>query len=171
MERVVQDVRSAVNGEAWYSALALALALPDICGYVESPRAGSGARYAAWFDREVGPCYSVSVAGSPPVQFLTGNDCYAMRCAFLHQGEFDISDQRAREVLDRFRFVVPKSGVTIHNNRLKNTLQLQVSKFCEDVCVAVESWLVRARGRSDQMQRLAQLASIEFLEYGNQKWP
>jgi len=99
MEYLLHDVRAALRGEAWYSGLALALALaltlPDICGFVESqPGTGSQARYVSWFDREIAPRYLVQLRAGPE-QFLSGRDCYALRCAFLHQGEFDVTDQRA----------------------------------------------------------------------------
>lgn len=165
MDRLVADVRAAVAAESWYSALALTLTLPDICGFVEAPNAGSQARYVQWFDREVAPRYLVAFPGEP-TQFLNGNDCYALRCAFLHQGEFDITDQRARDALRRFRFVVPPPKFFIHNNLIGVTLQLQVSEFCEDICRAVEAWLAAARCNPDHAQRLAQLASIEIYEPG-----
>ena len=167
MEHLVSDVRAAVQARAWYSAVGLALALPDICGFVESlPGTGSQARYATWFDREVGPRYSVSRPDGSVDQFLCGRDCYAFRCAFLHQGDFDVMDQRARQAVERFRFVVPPAGWTIHNNRTGNVLQLQVSNFSEDVCLSVESWLPRARADAAQAQRLAELATIEIAAPG-----
>ena len=163
MDHLVLDIRTAVEREAWYSALGLALALPDICGWVESPSGtGSQKRYVEWFDREVGPRYSVPRPGGLSEQFLTGRDCYALRCAFLHQGDFDVTTQRARQVLENFRFVVPPRGVVIHNNRIHNTLQLQVSIFCDDICAVVDGWLPRARNDAAQVQRLAELATIQI---------
>lgn len=161
MEDLVGDVRTAVRGGAWYSALAQSLAFPDICGFVESPTAGSKARYVAWFDREVAPRYLVQLYDGPK-QFLGGRDCYALRCAFLHQGEFDVTDQRARLVVEQFHFVVPPSGLSIHNNLINDALQLQVANFCEDVCASVEAWLPRARQDSAQTQRLLELARIKI---------
>jgi hypothetical protein len=161
MEHFVSDVRVAVRNEAWYSALGLALALPDICGFVESPPpVRSQARYVTWFDREVGPRYTQSTQGDGGL-FLTGRDCYALRCAFLHQGDFDVTDQHARLALERFHFVVPPPGWTVHCNRFNDSLQLQVSNFCEDICAGVEAWLPRARADAGQKQRLLELATIQ----------
>ena len=61
--------------------------------------------------------------------FLSGADCYALRCAFLHEGRDEITDQRAGEVLDAFAFVVPPAGSAIHSNQNNQTLQLQVDIF------------------------------------------
>ena len=162
MEHLVRDVRRAVMGQIWYGAVGLALALPDICGFVEAAQGtGSQARYVTWFDREVAPRYATARPGGAVEQFLCGRDCYALRCAFLHQGDFDVTDQRARLALEQFRFVVPPNGLVIHNNRINDALQLQVSNFCEDICVGVEAWLPRARSDAGQAKRLLQLATIE----------
>ncbi len=161
MERILSDLRTAVRAEAWHSALALALALPDICGFVEEPNSGSCARYAAWFDRELRQRYT-RIHDGVAQTFLNGHDCYALRCAFLHQGDFDVTDQRARQALESFRFVVPRPGLTVHNNLSGRALQLQVSIFCEDVCQAVERWLARARINPHLSHRLANLATVEI---------
>jgi hypothetical protein len=81
----------------------------------------------------------------PLFTFLSGGDCYALRCAYLHQGEFGVLDQRARKALDEFRFTVPGDGL-VHNNRTDGALQLQVDIFCEQLCVAVEAWLASVAG-------------------------
>ena len=74
--------------------------------------------------------------------FLSGEDCYALRCAFLHQGSDDISHQRARTVLEKFSFVVRKGTMRIlHTSLDKKKLELQVDSFCEDICRAAEKWI------------------------------
>ena len=40
MERFTNAVIKSLATENWYSALSLALTLPDICGKVEQPEAG-----------------------------------------------------------------------------------------------------------------------------------
>ena len=162
MERLLEDIRRAVSCEAWYAALALALVLPDICGFVDGALQGSGARYADWFDRHVSGRYG----GAGGQQFLSGDDCYALRCAYLHQGDFDITDQRAQRALSRFRFVVPPATWTVHNNLIDDTLQLQVSNFCEDMCEAVDGWLPSISADPSKATRLAKLALIEIHEPG-----
>jgi hypothetical protein len=147
MQRFIKAVRKSVADANWYSALSLALLLPDICGYLETPEEQSGVRYARWFQQWLERQYSgfvpdvnssASHAGTVRV-FLSGEDCYALRCALSHEGSDNITAQRARQAIERFVFIVPKSG-TFHKNLFKDTLQLQVSIFCEDICAAVEAW-------------------------------
>ncbi len=72
---------------------------------------------------------------------MQGEDCYALRCALLHEGTDDISEQRAQEVLENFKFVVPPDGLIVHNNQSGKALQLQVDIFCRDICASVLDWL------------------------------
>lgn len=86
---------------------------------------------------------------------MAGGDFYALRCAFLHQGEFEVEQQRARDILNRFHMTMP-GPFSMHNNfsgnmdeqgRLTNgVLQLSVDRFCEEVCAAVEVWLIDVNG-------------------------
>ncbi len=69
--------------------------------------------------------------------FLFGKDCYALRCALLHEGVENIGEQRAREVLKSFRFI--KSGVAlVHRNQYNDMLQLQVNEFARDIISGIE---------------------------------
>ena len=98
MRHLLTAINASIAQQNWYAALSLTLALPDICGWLEDPSAPTQDRYVSWFDR--------FVAGNYESFFLSGRDCYALRCAFLHEGREEIITQRAREVLDRFQFTV-----------------------------------------------------------------
>lgn len=123
------------------AALSLSLILPDICGGLETPGEGSKARYVRWFTRWVQPRYTRKVGPAAQCHvFLSGEDCYALRCALMHSGTADISLQPARKALEDFEFVVPPPGFTIHCNQRDETLQLQVDIFCQDMSDAVDAW-------------------------------
>jgi hypothetical protein len=100
---------------------------------------------------------SVSLDGKP---LLTGSDCYALRCAYLHEGEMDITSQSAQMILDKFAFTEPRPPDLLHGGRFNNLLQLQVDIFCEDVCRAVEDWLSGVAGNPDIQARIAALPKI-----------
>lgn len=166
MQHFIDDIRLAVRNKTWYTALCSSLVLPDICGSIENPSSGSQLRYSTWFDREVGKQYYVSQRDGSNEQFLFGRDCYALRCAFLHQGEFDVSDQRAKIALEKFQFTVPPDGWEVHNNKIGNALQLQVSCFCEDICFGVESWMERINRDPVMSKRISELARISIHKAG-----
>ena len=137
MERFTSAVYLALDNENWYGALAVALTLPDICGRLENPDSGSKQRYVAWFDR-----YMLDRYSHPrfPHVFLCGEDCYALRCSYLHEGGNNIEEQRARKALRDFHFIAPRPGATIHLNQYNDTLQLQTDIFCRDICDGVQRW-------------------------------
>lgn len=164
MERFTKAVRLAIANQNWYGALLIALTLPDICGWLENPNHKTQVRYEKWWKSYVQSKYSPIIAGQQCI-FLGGRDCYALRCSYLHQGGNDITDQKAREVLERFQFVTPGQIVSMHCNRFDNRLQLQVDVFCEDVCLGVEEWVKKVvDSRPAVQQRLKSLLTIDPLE-------
>jgi hypothetical protein len=169
MLHLVEGVRHAITGKSHYAALGLALALPDIAGWVETPsppggRGNSQARYSRWFTANVQPTYTSRIGANREEHvFLNGDDCYALRCAYLHSGEFDTTDQRARKALDEFVFIVCPLGVSFHRNQSNRRLQLEVPTFCEDMARAVEKWIPTLTD-ADMLGRLAGLALIQTLD-------
>lgn len=142
----IHAARKAVADKNWYGALSLALTLPDLAASLEDADGKtSGRKFAAWFDVWM-PSYSQGQVRSafgkdlqiPPM--MTGNDCYALRCAVLHNGTDDIEEQRARETLRRFNFTFGGEGVEVHRNRNGDVLQLEVGIFASEICDACERW-------------------------------
>lgn len=168
MHDFVEAVAASLMAKNYYAALVGALVLPDICGKLADPDAGSRKRYEAWVERYLTPTYSIR--GSEPDDdgivrpkhvFLTGGDCYALRCAVLHEGVDATAEHRAAIALTRFRFVLPStSGGTMHCNQSGSVLQLQVDLFCTDIIAAVEMWLFDVAERVVIQERLANLMQI-----------
>lgn len=142
MQNFIEATRKAINNKNWYGALFIALTLPDICGKLEFPELSSEKRYKDWFDRYMGAKYQYN-----DNIFLSSNDCYALRCALLHEGSDDITQQRCQKVLEKFLFISEGPHCNymqnnyVNSQRVKTTLQLRVDKFCEDICDSVELWL------------------------------
>lgn len=166
MQELVTSVRNAIAQRNWYAALSLALALPDICGFLESPNDGSQRRYVAWCDQFLLPRYTRAIGPNREQHvFLSGQDCYALRCAFLHEGSDDVTRQRARQALESFVFVEPPNGGVIHCNQANARLQLQVDIFCNDVCAGVDQWVQTVlaaqpdiQARTNELLRVRSLA-------------
>jgi hypothetical protein len=159
MKRFTDSIRKSVECKNWYGALSMALMLPDICGRLEKPCMGSQARYIAWFQQWLELKYTGFLGpGREKHVFLCGEDCYALRCSYLHEGGNNIEEQRVRKALDDFHFIIPKSSHTVHMNQFNNSLQLQVDIFCIDVADAVDSWdsqvAKNSRDIEDRMREL-----------------
>jgi hypothetical protein len=161
MQHLLQSVTAAVAQRNWYAAVSTALAVPDICGWLEDPAAGSQNRYVAWFDRFVGPEYIREIGPDRERHvFLSGRDCYGLRCAFLHEGREEIVSQSAREALERFQFTVAPPTWTVHCNQLGSKLQLQVDIFCAQIVAGGERWLVEVGSQPEVGARMPSLLRI-----------
>lgn len=166
VKRLTDAVRNSVAERNWYSSLALALALPDILGFLESPSANSQRRYVGWCDRFLVPRYtSRTKAKGIEHVFLSGEDCYALRCAFLHEGSDDIVHQTARKALESFLFIEPPPSGSFHCNQSNAKLLLQVDIFCRDICDGVDDWSSTVLAAQPEIQvRALELLTIRSME-------
>ena len=161
MDDLIKALESSVANKNWYGSLFVALSVPDICGYLESPTERSQARYERWFEKYMLPKYSSCVGPSrTPHVFLLPSDCYALRCALLHEGRGDITEQLAREALDRFHFIEPPPSGLIHCNQINNVLQLQVDIFCNDVLSGLRKWLQDIQNVPNVEQRIGNILKV-----------
>lgn len=160
MKRFTDSLKSSVENQDWYVALTSALTLPDVCSRLADPTKRSSIRYAAWFQVWMAPGYTSVLPRIGEHCFLTGDDCYALRCSYLHEGGGNIEGQAARKALDSFHFVAPRPGYRIHRNRLGNTLQLQVDLFCMEMADAVERWSASVAADEEVQFRMLSLLKI-----------
>ena len=159
MDRFIDAIHTSPATQNWYAALYLSLTLPGICARLESNnRKTNRNKFVAWFDKYLASKYRPQIGADREMHvFLSGNDCYALRCAMLHEGESNIASQQCREVLERFHFTVVGS----HCNQINSVLQLDVPTFCTDVCNAVESWFQDFKAsHTDKLTRIDELVSV-----------
>ncbi|MDI6742890.1 MAG: hypothetical protein QMD11_09125 [Smithella sp.] len=131
MKEFLEQIRETLDSGQFYLALFCCLALPDICGAISSEDGlASGSKYKAWFDRYVSPKYNGN---------LDGSNCYAFRCAALHQGRAEHNNLGYRRIL----FIDPVSSpeIQMHNNILNDALNLDVRLFCADILESVQQWI------------------------------
>ncbi len=162
MKRFTNSIRMSLKNKNWYGALVMALTLPDVCGKLEYPHEQSSKkRYIDWFRKWLQPEYTPRVGTNQEERvFLSGEDCYALRCSYLHEGHANIDDKKARNSLDSFHFTKPVPGLYVHNNKIDNVLQLQVDVFCEDIVNAVDEWRDSRRGNEETEERIGKLLII-----------
>ncbi|WP_237154456.1 hypothetical protein [Oryzibacter oryziterrae] len=140
MLRFTSAIERSLLTENWYSALAMSLLLPDICGKIDNPSLSSTKRYVRWYEHWLQPLYTV---GGGDVM-LSGADCYALRCSLMHEGSGNVEKQPVAERVGKFVFCKPARGLIIHCNSIDDILQLQVDIFANDMCAAVKAWHVSA---------------------------
>ena len=162
MKELIDAIKICLQNENWHAALFVTLALPDICGSLENPNLKkSEERYIKWFNKYLSAKYIHEVGAEHKVHvFLTGEDCYALRCAYLHEGTGEITGQRCQQVLDNFRFTTDSSHRNYISTKTGRTLQLQVKMFCEEFCEAANRWLADVSTDSDIQKRISKMLKI-----------
>lgn len=154
MQNFFDSVTDAISKGNWYAALYIAITLPDICSAIEYGQT-TGPRYCAWFEKYL-PQYQ---------GFLSGEDCYALRCSLLHEGQANITSQRIRQVLEHFIFLTEGA----HRGLIKNSdvghgtesfLVLNTQKFCGEMVAAATNWLTDMEINQDAQGRLANTIKI-----------
>lgn len=130
MREFLNQIESALQANLFYVSLLASLAVPDICGAINSEDGlATSDKYADWFDQYVGMAYA---------QFFNGEDCYKFRCSFLHQGSSQHSDARYSRIL----FVEPTASSNIyHCNIINDALNIDVRVFCRDIITGALQWL------------------------------
>jgi hypothetical protein len=136
MRDLLDQIQAANRSGLYYISLLSALLVPEICSALESSNGeAEGKKYAAWFDKNVSPRYTVR--GSPT---LSGWDAYRFRCRMLHQP----TAQLPSSPLSRLIFVESgTNGIDAHNNRIFDILNIDVRRFIEDIVEAGLLWLDR----------------------------
>jgi hypothetical protein len=143
MENYLNSLQQLIVQCNWPACLIISLTLPDICAkHITRYQGGSQARYSQWFNEYMLHNYKHEIGADHEVHvFLSGDDCYALRCSLLHEGSTSISHQSARDVLDDFEFVTPPvRGGSIHNNQFNTKLQLQIDVFSKEILDACTKW-------------------------------
>jgi hypothetical protein len=101
MNHLTSSIRKSIATKNWYSAIAISLSLPDISSKITYGTKSSGKKYVKWFVEYVGHFYRTNYSknqlemakkygagnyeGMLKGTRLSGNDCYALRCAYLHE--------------------------------------------------------------------------------------
>jgi len=97
LQTLINDMNKALDNDCFFSALSLALTMPDICGHAKYPtEPSSKKRYTAWYDEYVG-AYDQCPGEEGKMPYLSGEVVYQLRCSFLHQGNPNIDKDKIRE--------------------------------------------------------------------------
>lgn len=162
------DAVKAYQGDAFLSAISLALTIPDICGERSYPDESVGSRYEKWFNKYVAHNYlgpdatddmnEVSTASNcseraetvPECCYFSGGDCYQLRCVYLHEGSNAPHTDRKKTIYNVIQFrVFDDSGNCDHTGSLEESsdgeifrqIDLDLCKFIECMDAGVDSFL------------------------------
>jgi hypothetical protein len=163
MQQFVSAIEQALTDQNWTAALFISLSLPDICSRLQSEDDRTdGKKYASWFDQYLSSVYKVNIPGGGTHTFMSGDDCYVLRCSLLHQGFSDVSHQKKKGVLDRFYF----TSLPQHRIQIAATLHLNMALFCREMTDGVNVWLKWfAEEHKDKLYKLEDMLQVHVANY------
>lgn len=196
MQRFVDSIRKAVKDENWFSAIFIALAMPDICGNLEDPSVGNvGKKYRKWFNQYLKDKYDHenewerrlnidpstakvlidNAKGNANVQQYINDQKkqkIERKCRFTAQDCYKfrcacLHAGMAKSERGPINLTPPMSnGSIVHMAIINGDLQLQIDIFCEDVCKAVEVWINKNESNHDIQSRIKELIAVEPIIIG-----
>jgi hypothetical protein len=171
LKRLVDGVTIAGRCGAWHAALALALALPDICAAAEGLPDGRK-RYKDWVEAYV----QTKGRLTNFLKSLDGSGLYALRCAFLHVGDSDITKQQegAKSFLEKIELLesadVSRDGIIrFYPQRpdrpgrpgQRARIYIPVGALCDAILHGVDCWANATAGNVAVDAALDKLLTIQ----------
>ena len=154
VDKIIRDIRGALDSNLYFAALNCALTLPDICGKAEYPsERSSKKRYIDWYDKEIGFYErNPEQSESEEIPYLSGEVIYSLRCAMLHAGEPNINGDSVynKPNIDKFSLVIQKaqpfdiysdsSSIMDWNGEHIRSYRMSVRRICLIMCAVAEAY-------------------------------
>lgn len=144
IQKLINEINTALNQGLYLVALSSALTLPDVCGKAEYPKEKTTKRYKKW--------YSAYVNADLPVDHV-----YALRCSLLHEGNTETKDSdnihfrlMTNELLQPcgLDFCI-KSKVTHKDGGTETQINVYVGYLCTAICKAAKSYYEENKDKFD----------------------
>ena len=185
IEKLIDEINSALDHNLFLAALAVALTLPDICGKAEYPEDGIGDRYKKWYKENIGQ-YECHPSDKPmQMPYLDENVVYSLRCCVLHEGNPNVEKEKSD--IDNFKLVTEKkknpeiygdtsaitideyNGIVIKSERYYS---VSVRRLCMIICKASKKYYEDNKDKFDffkytiedrdkEIEKLKQLGWLE----------
>ena len=133
----VNDIKTSLKNKCYFSALSLALTLPDICGMAEFPDKTVSERYIGWYDEHI----CITNFGNP---YLSGEIVYNLRNTYLHQGSANIDVSKVKAEINQIdKFIlylgdgseIYEASLLMHTDKAAiMTILVDITWLCEILC-------------------------------------
>ena len=134
IQKMINEIKSALDQRLYLVALSAALTLPDVCGKAEYPKVGGSPRYKKW--------YSTFVSDGN----LPADSVYALRCSLLHEGNTNAKDKNnikfqlmTNAYTQSFDFCFTET-VTHADGTSETRITVYVGYLCTAICNAASNY-------------------------------
>ena len=158
LELIINDVEKSLDKDYLFSALALVLTIPDVCGKISYPSKKPSDRYINWFDEHIGNYEKCPDAGSNGMPHLSGKLCYTLRCSYLHGGDTNIAKKYSNFTLDNFILItesknqydlyVDSSSLSNVDGKTTAIYEINIRRLCCLLIWCAKSFLKRCIKKS-----------------------
>lgn len=165
MQQYLDSIRLSLTTYNYFGAIAMALALPDICASIEAENNETNRdKYCAWFNKYLSQEYTIRphYEGDSERVLFSAKECYAARCSFLHQGTNITSHQIILKGVEKAAPTVSFMAGTIIGSVSRNdhNVTLDVNSFCQNMINAVERWVEDNKGIIVICNKIAELPNV-----------
>jgi hypothetical protein len=167
MNFILDAIESAARQGQLFPAVVTALTVPDIAGAVDSPSAGSQARYAKWVEEWFSPRFPAYAEHT-----IDGFALYALRCKLLHEGLSDPSKAPAATksaAASQKRLIAFNvgPGISMHlctsfDASGDSWTVLRAETFCSEITSAAREWIAVRKTDPAAMAILRSLVDIRM---------
>lgn len=154
VDKLVSDIRKALDNDLYYAAIVTALTLPDICGKAAFPNEQSTKkRYISWYDSEIGKYEKNPFQTTKEeMPYLSGEIIYNLRCSLLHEGNPNIDNAKLRNSLpiNHFTLVISKKNeLEIYSDsseisdifgQHRRSYNMNIRRICNILCLVAEAY-------------------------------
>lgn len=168
MEKLLKAIEDSLGQGNQLAAMYIALTLPDVCGKIMHPDCANKKAYVYWCDKYFAPKYLTtksegieflrglgivckkkrSRSKKYTVNFLKSETLYQFRCSLLHGAsqKVELNKKGKPKVGYIYEYEVTQepeqhAHIIWRNLDKKCVLQLNVKKFCDDMCSSVREWI------------------------------
>ena len=157
VQKIINDIKAALDHDLYYAALISALTLPDICGKVAFPNEKAGKRYIDWYNQEIGYCErNPNPQIHEKMPYLSGEVMYSLRCSLLHSGIPNVdNDQLIKkgelpidffvlkiEKQKEYNFYSDTSEVSTLAGQHRRSYTMSIRRICGVLCDVAEQYYI-----------------------------
>ena len=131
MEELLSQIKKALDYKLYLVALQATLTILDICAKLTIKKGDTHKpNYIKWYEENI-----------ENKQQLTGEECYAFRCAMLHEGRMQHKEMEHSRII----FLVPNnnyifSGNIFGNINGQNAINIDLPLFCNEMINCALKW-------------------------------